>query len=332
MSNTGFTLFDTAIGPCGMAWNAAGVTGVQLPELTPAATLARLASRFPALAEASPRGPALRARDAMRAHLDGRQRDLGAIELDFTDVTAFRRKVYSAARRIPAGHTLSYGELATRLGAPQAARAIGQAMGANPYPIIVPCHRVLAAGGRAGGFSAAGGATTKAWILRIEGARDVGFDGFDYDPVAAVAHLRAADRRLAAVIDQVGPPKIELRQTSSIFLALARAIVYQQLSGKAAATIFGRVCALLPRGERDLNARNLLALPPTELRAAGLSNNKLLALTDLAERTLSGSVPTLAELRRMDDEAAIAALTQVRGIGRWTVEMMLIFRLGRGDV
>ncbi|MEQ8496766.1 MAG: methylated-DNA--[protein]-cysteine S-methyltransferase [Gammaproteobacteria bacterium] len=332
MSTTGYTLFDTAIGPCGMAWNDAGVTAVQLPELTPAATLARLANRFPALAEASPRGAARRARDAICAHLDGRQRDLGAIELDFTGLTTFRRQLYTAARRIPPGQTVTYGELAARIGAQQSARAVGQAMGANPYPVIVPCHRVLAAGGRAGGFSAAGGATTKAWMLRIEGAREVPFEGFEYDLFEAVQHLRKADPRLAGIIDQVGPPKIALRHTASIFLALARAIVYQQLSGKAAATIFGRVCALFPRGERDFTARNLLALPSARLREAGLSNNKLLALTDLAERSLAGEVPTLAQLRQMDDETAIAALTRVRGIGRWTVEMMLMFRLGRGDV
>ncbi len=332
MADSGYTLFDTAIGPCGMAWNPTGVTGVQLPELTPAATLARLAGRFPALAEGSPRGAARQARDAMRAHLDGRSRDLATIPLDLAGVSTFRREVYAAARRIPPGRTVTYGELAARVGAPQAARAIGQAMGNNPCPIIVPCHRVLAAGGRASGFSAAGGATTKAYILRLEGAGDVTFEGFDYDPLDAIAHLRAADARLAAVIERIGPPKIELRHTSSIFLALARAIVYQQLSGKAAATIFGRVCALFPRGERDFNARNLLAIPAPQLRGAGLSNNKLLALTDLAERTLAGEVPTLAQLRQMDDEAVIEALTRVRGIGRWTVEMMLMFRLGRADV
>jgi len=332
MDNRGITLFDTAIGPCGLAWNTDGIVGVQLPETTAGATGARLAARFPALGMAEPRGATRRARDAIVAHLAARTARLEDIALDLTAVTPFRRRVYAAARGIPSGHTLTYGELAAQLGSPGGSRAIGQAMGSNPCPIIVPCHRVLAAGGKAGGFSAAGGTTTKACMLRIEGASAVSFPGFEYDLMAAFEHLRQADRRLAKIIARVGVPKMEVAQTSSVFVALARAIVYQQLSGKAAATIFGRVCALLPRGERDLNAGNLLALAPEALRAAGLSNNKLLALRDLAERSLAGEIPDLAALRRLDDDAVVETLTRVRGIGRWTVEMMLMFRLGRPDV
>jgi 3-methyladenine DNA glycosylase/8-oxoguanine DNA glycosylase len=157
-------------------------------------------------------------------------------------------------------------------------------------------------------------------------------DGFPIDLHAADAHLRAVDQRLARIMDIVGPCRMTLQQTSSVFAALAEAIVYQQLHGKAAATIFGRVCALMPRGRRSLNARNLMTATDEALRGAGLSRNKLLALRDLAERTLSGEVPGLAKLRRMSDEDAIEALTAVRGVGRWTVEMLLIFRLGRSDV
>jgi methylated-DNA-[protein]-cysteine S-methyltransferase len=332
MSNRGTTLFNTAIGPCALAWNADGIVGVQLPETTPGATRAQLAERFPDLDVAEPRGKVRCARDAVVAHLSGHNARLEDIALDLADVTPFRRRVYAAARRIPTGRTVTYGELATQLGTPGGSRAIGQAMGSNPCPIIVPCHRVLAAGGKAGGFSAAGGTTTKACMLRIEGAETASFPGFQYDLMEAFQHLHRVDRRLAKIIDHIGVPKMEVAHTSSVFVALARAIVFQQLSGKAAATIFGRVCALLPRGERDLNASNLLTLPPETLRTAGLSNNKMLALRDLAERSLAGEIPDLAALRRLDDEAVIQALTQVRGIGRWTVEMMLMFRLGRPDV
>ena len=328
----GFTLFDTPIGPCGLVWRGTHIAGVQLPENIPAQTRARIIERFPGIDESAPRGAAKRARDAVMALLDGRARDLRNIALDTRGITPFRQRVYAAARAIAPGETLSYGELAKRLDKPGASRAIGQAMGANPFPIIVPCHRVVAAGGKAGGFHAAGGVTTKAYMLRIEGAANTAFHGFDYDPLTAFHHLRAADGKLARIMAQTGPPKIALRHTATVFDALARAIVYQQLSGKAAATIFGRVCDLFPRGGGGLNANNVLAAKPSTLRGAGLSNNKMLALRDLAEHSLAGEVPALGALKGMDDEAIVRTLTKVRGIGRWTVEMLLMFRLGRGDV
>lgn len=331
MKGAGYTLFETAIGPCGMAWTGRGIAGVQLPELTPAVTAERLSARFPGHDQRLPAGRAARARDAMVALLDGRRRDLSGIPLDLDGLTEFRRRVYTTARTIPRGSTLTYGELARAMGAPGAVRAVGQALGANPVPVIVPCHRVLAAGG-SGGFSASGGVTTKTCMLRIEGVDDVEFTGFDYDPLEAMHYLRDADPRLGQVIERVGLPQIALRATSTVFVALARAIVYQQLSGKAAGTIFRRVCALFDGGERGLDAGGLMAASERALRDAGLSNNKMLALKDLARRSLEGEIPTLRQLRRMDDEAIIEALTRVRGIGRWTVEMMLIFRLGRADV
>jgi len=117
-----------------------------------------------------------------------------------------------------------------------------------------------------------------------------------------------------------------------VFVALAQAITYQQLSTTVAASIFGRVCDLCPGGRRGLNAKNILKLSMDELRGTGLSNNKALAIIDLATRSLAGEVPGLSKLRRMGDDAIVDTLTKVRGIGRWTVEMMLITRLGRGDV
>src|SRR5690606_6278023 len=151
-----------------------------------------------------------------------------------------------------------------------------------------------------------------------------------YDPVVATAALRTADRRLGRLIDTVGPMTLRAEPTQSLFAALARSIVYQQLSGRAAATIHGRVLALFPR--RRIGPAALLALTTEQLRAAGLSAAKTAALQDLAIRTLAGTVPTLGRVRRMPDEEIIERLVQVRGVGRWTVEMLLIFRLGRPDV
>ena len=155
-------------------------------------------------------------------------------------------------------------------------------------------------------------------------------DAVGFDPAIALDHLRASDETLARVIETVGPFRLQLIAASSIFSALARAIVYQQLTGKAAATIFGRFCALFP--STDPTAEQVLAASEEELRGAGLSRSKLLSLRDLAGKTVSEEIPTLAEIQHMEDDAIIERLTLVRGIGRWTVEMLLIFRLGRPDV
>jgi methylated-DNA-[protein]-cysteine S-methyltransferase len=167
----GYALFDTAVGRCGIAWNAQGIVGVQLPERRESATRARLVLRFPGASETTPPGHVEHAIEAISAMLRGEKRDLSAVALDMAGVPEFHRRVYAIARTIPAGATLSYGEIAARLGDRAAARDVGEAMGQNPFPLIVPCHRVLAAGGKLGGFSAAGGATTKLHLLQIEGAQ-----------------------------------------------------------------------------------------------------------------------------------------------------------------
>ena len=159
-----------------------------------------------------------------------------------------------------------------------------------------------------------------------------GTNGFPFDTDFALAHLRASDTTLAKLIDRVGPFAMELKSASSLFDVLAEAIVYQQLHARAAASIHARVRALIPRTRGIAAARALAEVSDDALRGAGLSRSKLLALRDLAQKTLDGHVPTLAKAKRMDDEAIIEHLTEVRGIGRWTVQMLLMFRLGRPDV
>jgi 3-methyladenine DNA glycosylase/8-oxoguanine DNA glycosylase len=156
--------------------------------------------------------------------------------------------------------------------------------------------------------------------------------GFAFDTNVAIAHLRASDTVLAKLIDRVGPFGMELKSASSLFDVLAEAIVYQQLHARAAASIYARVRALIPRTRGVAAARALVDVSDEALRGAGLSRSKMLALRDLAAKTFDGHLPTLAKARRMDDEAIIEHLTQVRGIGRWTVQMLLMFRLGRPDV
>jgi methylated-DNA-[protein]-cysteine S-methyltransferase len=186
---SGFSLFDTEIGRCGIAWSDGGVVGVQLPEGSDLAMRAQLLRRFPGAREGEPPAEARRAIGGIVALLRGEASALGAITLDMDDVPPFERRVYEVARTIPPGDTLSYGEIARRLGAPAAAREVGQALGRNPFAIVVPCHRVVAADGKLGGFSARGGAATKRRLLSVERAR-----GHGALPLFAISPPAAADR------------------------------------------------------------------------------------------------------------------------------------------
>ena len=336
----GFCLFDTSIGRCAIAWNRAGVLRVALPGATDAQTGERaITQHLPGAVASDPPASIQRAIASITLHLAGGRADLSRIRLDLDGLPPFSRQVYEAARAIPSGSTISYGELAERLGRPGAARAVGQALGRNPFPVVVPCHRVLAAGGRIGGFSAGGGVETKRRMLALEGVIRTGAAGHEvpshrlpFDPRQAVRHLRSADADLARLIAAVGPCTMELRDASSAFAALAEAIVHQQLSPKAAETIHARLRALLDGGDSGSEPERVLALPDEALRAVGLSGAKTRAIQDLARRVLDGNVPTLHQAAQMSDDAIIEALSEVRGVGRWTAEMFLIFRLGRPDV
>ncbi|MGH7436767.1 MAG: DNA-3-methyladenine glycosylase family protein [Polyangiaceae bacterium] len=143
-------------------------------------------------------------------------------------------------------------------------------------------------------------------------------------------HLASRDARLRRVIDEVGPVVLPRDPSKSAFETLMRSIVYQQLAGKAASTIHGRVLALFPDGRAHPEA--LVGLRDAELRGAGLSRNKLLALRDLADKVMDGTVPSIQTMGRMTDDAIVEQLVKVRGIGRWSAEMLLIFRLERPDV
>lgn len=166
-----FHCYATALGHCGIAWGDSGICGSQLPEENAAATRDRMRVRFPAAREVADEAlpdSIRQACDGVRALLAGELRDLLDIELDDRAVPEFDRQVHAITRRIPVGHTLTYGEVATRLGQPGAARAVGRAEGSNPFAPIVPCHRVMGSGGVGTGFSAFGGVATKLQLLLIE--------------------------------------------------------------------------------------------------------------------------------------------------------------------
>jgi methylated-DNA-[protein]-cysteine S-methyltransferase len=170
MSSHGFAPFDTPIGHCGMAWREDLIVGVHLPESTEAETRSRLRRRFPDLRETTPPPDIQQAIDRIVGLLRGQHDDLVSVPLDMDAVPDFDRAVYEVARTIPPGQTLTYGEIAKRIGAPREARRVGQALGRNPFAPVVPCHRVVAAGGKLGGFSANGSVVTKLRMLAIEGA------------------------------------------------------------------------------------------------------------------------------------------------------------------
>jgi methylated-DNA-[protein]-cysteine S-methyltransferase len=170
----GTALFATALGPCGIAWTPRGIAGVQLPEGSEPRTRARLARRFPGWPELPAPPSVARVIGRIVALLRGEIDTFDDVALDMTGVPPFHQRVYAAALTIRPGHTMSYGEIARALGDVQAARAVGQALGRNPFAPIVPCHRVLGADGRPGGFSAHGGVAMKRRLLALEGTRIAG--------------------------------------------------------------------------------------------------------------------------------------------------------------
>ena len=216
--------------------------------------------------------------------------------------------------------------------------AVGQALGRNPFAIVVPCHRVLAAGGKLGGFSAASGIKTKQRLLSIER------EACSRRRVRYQTPLRLrSDRRgrasacvrpaLARVIDAVRSISDAAEEGVEHLHASSRrpSSTNSSRAGRRRRSS-GGCAALFPDANEGPTAEHIMRVSDDKLRAAGLSRAKLLSLRDLARRTAAGEIPTLADIRNMENEAIIERLTAVRGIGRWTVEMLLIFRLGRPDV
>jgi len=168
-AQTSFACFDTAIGRCALAWSSQGIRALCLPDGNETRTVRNLLMRE---AQAKPGKPTALARSAitaLQAYLRGKPSAMATVPLDLADATPFLRRVYGALREVPAGHTISYGQLAKAAGSSKAARAVGGAMARNPLPILIPCHRVLAGDGGRGGYSGPGGLATKAQLLALEG-------------------------------------------------------------------------------------------------------------------------------------------------------------------
>ncbi len=327
-----YCLVRTSLGTLALGYTPHGLSRIVLPSdwSTPAKLdLARAGFQE----EQKPPRAIARIAQQLTAHIDGKPQDFRDVPLDSEGVPDFLLRVQRAAQAIPPGKTRTYAELAAMAGAPSAARAVGRAMATNRWPIIVPCHRVFSRTGF-GEYSAGSGVQTKLRLLWREGYRGR-TSNVPFDELEALEHL-ARDPALARLIRSAGPftlqataPKV--RGAAEPFAILADAIISQQLSSKAAATIYARVAALFGGDEISDPAR-VLETPKEQLRAAGLSESKALSLLDLARRAAADELPSRSEMERLSDQEIIERLVPIRGIGRWSVQMLLMFYLGRPDV
>jgi O-6-methylguanine DNA methyltransferase len=331
---TAYTKVPTQLGTLAIGFGKRGVNRIAFPAADWTDLDRAHLQRFGFGEEAPPPREIADLAQALREHIAGKAQDFSGVALDVEGAPPFLLRVQRAAQAIPPGQTCSYSDLAAAVGSPRASRAAGRAMSTNPWPIVVPCHRVLPRSGF-GAYSAGSGVHTKLRLLWREGYRGR-TSNVAFDELAAVEHLKKADAALAEMIERVGPFTMQAAAPSPRggeppFAVMAKAIVSQQLSRKAAAAIYERLARLLG-GDHVADPKALLALPKAKLRAAGLSENKVLALADLAKQTSSGSVPSRAEMESMSDDELIETLGEIRGIGRWSAEMLLMFYLGRPNV
>jgi 3-methyladenine DNA glycosylase/8-oxoguanine DNA glycosylase/O6-methylguanine-DNA--protein-cysteine methyltransferase len=326
-----FALFETPLGASAVLWSEAGLTRLAFGR-----SEAALRERFrtEGVAEAG-RPPFVRAAMALvRQHLSGRPQDLGSIPLDLTRRPPDFHKLALALRATRAGATVEAEALAARLALAGGSARLRRLLARNPLPILLPAHRVLGTEGLLGAWG--GGEALHERLLSLETVAHPPLHGTDGLPAGlrteeALAHLRTRDPLLGELIARVGAFQLRLRRGQTPYEALARAIVGQQITGRAADAILLRLATQF----------GTLGVPPparirkasdAQLRAAGLSGGKARAFRDLAAHALAGGVPSWAVLRRWPDERILATLTEIHGIGRWTVEMVLLFRLGRPDV
>jgi O-6-methylguanine DNA methyltransferase len=332
--DVGWTTFSTSLGVCGVSWNAQGITSFSLPEASGKSIEKRL-KEVTGIAKASSAPPrwVKELIQKVKEHMKGRSQDFSSTPLHFEDVSEFMRSVYQAAQKVPSGGVVTYGELAALIGKPDAVRAVGTALAKNPIPLIVPCHRVIATSRKLGGFSAPGGLKTKAALLELEGV-SLEKPTVISTPAQwkkAVRVLQKQDKALARLIKNTKPFKFQPLMKKEPLASLIQAITSQQLSNKVADTILKRVNALVLEDGHP-SPEKILSTPDLDLRKAGLSYMKASFLKDLAKKYIEGKLSPLEKLKQMSDEQIVKEFTQIKGVGRWTVEMYLIFNLGRADI
>ncbi len=324
-NSEGIFSFDTSMGPCCVAWTPQGIDVFELPGEDRERTEERCQSRTRGrdfVSKPPKEISALAAR--VKKHFSGKPQQFLDVPIDRSGFSAFALSVYGALQKVTPGRAVTYGELANLLGKPGSARAVGRAMATNPLPLLIPCHRVLPQDGSLGNFSSALGPVFKAKMLYKEGVV------LDPRYKVGIDFLRRKDKAIRRIIDGVGPYLPQLGPREGNYNTLVQAIIHQQLSMKAGHTIAGRVRALTD-GPGFPTPDEMETLEDGVLRGAGLSFQKISYIRDLAARVKSSEL-NLKRLARLPDEGVIDALTTVKGIGRWTAQMFLIFQLDRLDV
>ena len=304
-------VFDTVLGQVSIRYGDGGVSRITMHGSEPPRVTSDVANDLVA---------------RLVAHLAGDPQDFSQVRVDLEWAGSFAADVYEQLRKVPAGVTVTYGELAARAGRPGAARAVARAMATNRVPIVIPCHRVLGTGVKLTGFSGADGIKTKCQMLVAEGAAIpvLPSDGplFDslfepYALAAGVSHLVRSDRLFRRLHEAVGVSMLPQQFPGNPFAALMESVCYQQLAGAAAATIFRRVKRVV--GENP-TPESVLDAGLTGLRVAGMSASKARTALALADFFAGGTPPN-------EDE-----LLTIKGIGPWTVQMFSLFHLGLPDV
>jgi AraC family transcriptional regulator of adaptative response/methylated-DNA-[protein]-cysteine methyltransferase len=239
--------------------------------------------------------------------------------------TAFQQRVWQALRTIPPGSIVSYTDVAEHLGIPKSVRAVASACAANTLAVAIPCHRVLRSDGALSGYR--WGLERKQSLLQREFKPQLP----EHLRNPATEHLAACDPAWFALINKVGLCRMEQKSEREPYQALVRSVAYQQIHGRAAAAILGRFIALFP-GQDFPDPAAVLKVDDATMRACGFSASKTATIREIAQKTLDGVVPSRAEAEKLSDDELIARLTSLRGVGRWTVEMLLMFSLAREDV
>jgi len=325
--------FETDVGTVVLYYRGNGVTGVAL---LPTALCQLSTGTVPPW-----NGPswvvALAGR--IRRHAAGEPQDFSDVPILHDSTSAFAVKVYEELRKVPAGSTVSYSELAARVGSPSGARAVARAMATNRWPILVPCHRVLGSNTRLGGYSGGDGLATKCALLRAESVpvclpKGAGISGSLFRPYMfnlAVDSLRANDRLFRKLRDSTESAMLPHEHPGNPFAALVEAVCYQQLAGSAAAAIFRKVCRVLTPHPSPLTPSSVLRAGVAGLRSGGLSSSKAATILELAARAASGRID-FDKLSTLDYPTLEETLRSVKGIGPWTVHMFAIFHLGLPDI
>ena len=340
MTGRGAVSFELVAGARGVGavvWNDVGVVAVLLPSASKEEVQREVRRRFAGAARGRAPGRIRPLVGALERLGETGPRGLEGVPTDLTSATPFARRVYEIVKQLEPGRTLTYGEVARRAGSPGAARAVGQAMARNPVPLLVPCHRVIGADGGMVGFSASGGTELKRSLLARERTSSASPASLrrphlfeENVRLEGRRHVANQDQRMGRAMDAVGSFELSQEHPGRPFAALAVAVVYQQLSGKAAGTISSRVAAAVGEGSFP-TPRQLLEAPMDTLRGAGLSGSKARTVREMADRVVDGRLD-LVRLCGAPDEEVEGAVRMVKGVGVWTANMFLIFHLGRPDV